>query len=52
MAIMGRMAAHTGQQVTWDMALNSKRSLMPEKLSWDMKLDVPPIAVPGVTKFI
>ncbi len=52
MAIMGRMAAHTGQQVTWEMALNSKLSLMPEKLSWDMKLDVPPIAVPGVTKFI
>ncbi len=52
MAIMGRMAAHTGQQITWDKALNSKLSLMPEKLSWNMKLDVPPIAVPGQTKFV
>ncbi len=52
MAIMGRESAQTGQEITWEMALNSKRSLMPEKLSWDMKLDVPPIAVPGVTKFI
>jgi myo-inositol 2-dehydrogenase/D-chiro-inositol 1-dehydrogenase len=50
-AIMGRMSAYTGKQITWDMALNSKQSLMPENLSWDMTLEVPPVAVPGKTQF-
>jgi hypothetical protein len=31
-AIMGRMAAYTGQEITWDMALNSQESLVPAKL--------------------
>ena len=51
MAIMGRMSAYTGKTITWDMALNSKEDLMPEKLEWS-SLPVPPIATPGVTKFI
>ena len=51
MAIMGRMAAYTGQEVTWEMALDSTEQLVPEKLDWNMKLDVPPMAMPGVTKF-
>jgi myo-inositol 2-dehydrogenase / D-chiro-inositol 1-dehydrogenase len=50
-AIMGRMSAYTGKKVTWDMALHSKEDLMPPKLDWDMKLDVPPVAIPGTTKF-
>ncbi len=50
-AIMGRMSAYTGKQITWDMALNSKQSLMPENLSWDMTLPEPPVAVPGKTQF-
>ena len=29
LAIMGRMAAYTGQEVTWDMALNSQENLSP-----------------------
>ena len=29
LAIMGRMAAYTGQQVTWDQALNSQEKLVP-----------------------
>jgi predicted dehydrogenase len=52
MAIMGRMAAYTGQQVTWDQALNSKESLVPEKLDWNGSLEVRPIARPGITKLI
>ncbi|MEY3033261.1 MAG: hypothetical protein RLZZ622_1736 [Planctomycetota bacterium] len=52
MAIMGRMAAYTGAEVTWDMALNSQEQLVPDQFSWDMKIDVPPLARPGVTKFI
>ena len=51
-AIMGRMAAYTGQEITWEMAMNSKEQLVPDKLNWTMKLPVAPMAVPGQTKFI
>jgi len=51
-AIMGRMSAYTGQEVTWEQALNSKLDLVPDKVSWEMSLPVPPVAVPGVTKLI
>jgi predicted dehydrogenase len=51
-AILGRMAAYTGQEITWDMILNSKEKLVPEPLEWDMKLPVAPMAIPGQTKFI
>lgn len=52
LAIMGRMAAYTGQVITWDAAMNSQESLVPENLAWDTPLEVPPIAMPGKTKFI
>jgi predicted dehydrogenase len=52
LAIMGRMAAYTGQLVTWDMAMKSKEDLTPPKYDWSVKLPDPPIAVPGVTKFV
>ena len=52
MTVMGRMAAYTGQEVTWEQAMNSQERLMPEKLDWDTKLDFPPAATPGVTKFL
>jgi predicted dehydrogenase len=51
LAIMGRMAAYTGQQITWDMALNSKEDLSPAKYDWTVQLPDPPVALPGVTKF-
>jgi predicted dehydrogenase len=50
LAIMGRMAAYTGQEVTWDQALNSQESLFPDHLSWDASLAVAPRAEPGITK--
>ncbi|MCC6731059.1 MAG: Gfo/Idh/MocA family oxidoreductase [Chthonomonadales bacterium] len=49
-AIMGRMAAYTGQVVTWDEALNSKESLMPAVDDLKRVLGVPPVAVPGKTQ--
>ena len=52
MAIMGRMATYTGQQVTWEQALNSKENLSPDGYTWDAKPPPSPIAVPGVTKFV
>ena len=52
MAIMGRMAAHTGQVVTWEQAINSQESLVPDNISWDMDLPVAPEPVPGRTRLI
>jgi myo-inositol 2-dehydrogenase / D-chiro-inositol 1-dehydrogenase len=46
-AIMGRMAAYTGEEVTWEAALNSNESLVPEKLDWNMTLPVVPMPMPG-----
>ncbi len=52
MAIMGRMAAYTGQELTWEQALNSQEKLAPDSLTWDMDLPIRPMAVPGQTEFI
>jgi myo-inositol 2-dehydrogenase/D-chiro-inositol 1-dehydrogenase len=49
-AIMGRMSAYTGRAVTWDQARNSQQALMPERLTWDMRMPVPAVAVPGTTE--
>ena len=51
-AIMGRMAAYTGQEITWEQAMHSHERLVPEKLDWNMALEVPPLAMPGITKFV
>jgi predicted dehydrogenase len=48
--IMGRLSAYTGQEVTWEQALNSKIQLVPDNMSWDMKLPIEPLPVPGKTK--
>lgn len=50
--IMGRMAAYTGQEVTWEQAMNSQQKLVPDNLTWDMELPVEPVAIPGITKLI
>lgn len=52
MAIMARMAAYTGQQITWDRAMNSKLDLSPPKYDWSISLPERPVAIPGVTKFV
>ena len=52
MAIMGRSAAYTGQQLTWEMALGSQQVLVPEIKDWNSVVDVQPLAKPGQTKFI
>jgi myo-inositol 2-dehydrogenase/D-chiro-inositol 1-dehydrogenase len=51
MALMGRMAAYSGQEVHWDQALASKEVLMPDRLSFDAPPPRFDIAVPGVSKF-
>ncbi len=59
LGIIGRMAAYTGQKITWEQAMNSKQSLLPENVSMDMDPPVKlgpdglyPVPVPGVTKFV
>jgi predicted dehydrogenase len=52
LAIMGRMAAYTGQQITWDQVFGSNERLVPEKIEWDAALPVAPRAEPGLTKFV
>ncbi|HZN34948.1 MAG TPA: Gfo/Idh/MocA family oxidoreductase [Pirellulaceae bacterium] len=52
LAVMGRMAAYTGEAITWDMAFNSKEDLTPPAYDWNIKLPEPPVAIPGVTKFV
>ncbi len=56
-AIMGRMATYSGQEITWEQALNSDLDTMPKVLAWDadpgpkMGSDgLYPAPIPGVTK--
>jgi myo-inositol 2-dehydrogenase/D-chiro-inositol 1-dehydrogenase len=52
MALMGRMAAYTGKDVSWEEALNSQEKLVPDNLTWDMDLPIQPMAMPGRTQFL
>jgi predicted dehydrogenase len=51
MAIMGRMATYTGQEITWDQAIDSKEDLSPPKYEWG-SAPTPVVAMPGTTKFV
>ncbi len=51
LAIMGRMATYTGQEITWDMAWNSKEDLSPPRYEWG-EITTPEVAVPGVTRYV
>jgi predicted dehydrogenase len=48
-AIMGRMAAYTGQAVTWDEAMNSSEVLMPDSVEFGPRPEAP-VAMPGRTR--
>ena len=57
-AILGRMATYTGQKITMEQALNSKKQLVPSEMTWDSEPPTLPdsdgnyvIPTPGVTKF-
>ena len=52
-AVMGRLAAYTGQRVDWEFVTQqSILDLFPETLSLDGSLPITPYSVPGVTKLI
>ncbi|HOB97708.1 MAG TPA: Gfo/Idh/MocA family oxidoreductase [Verrucomicrobiota bacterium] len=52
MAIMGRTAAYTGQEITWEQIMNSQEKLVPDNLIWDMSFPITPLPMPGRTKFV
>jgi predicted dehydrogenase len=52
LAMMGRMAAYTGKEITWDMAMNSQEQIFPSILTWDMSHPVRPMPMPGKTPFL
>lgn len=52
-AVLGRMAAYTGQNVTWNFATaESTLDLFPKELTWQSQLPRPQFAIPGKTKLI
>ena len=51
MSIMGRMAAYTGQVVTWEQALNSTEKLGPSTYELG-SVELTPVPRPGHTKFV
>lgn len=52
-AVMGRLAAYTGQNVTWDFVANeSKLETFPEGLTLDSSLPAAQHAVPGTTELV
>ncbi|MEM7165533.1 MAG: Gfo/Idh/MocA family oxidoreductase [Planctomycetota bacterium] len=50
-AVMGRMSAYTGKEVTWDFAMQSKLDLVPKTFAFD-ELAIDAVAVPGQTPLI
>ncbi len=52
LAIMGRMAAYTGQEITWEMAMNSRETLSPSRYDWDASPPIAEVAIPGQTRFV
>jgi predicted dehydrogenase len=51
-AIMAREAAYSGLEITWEMIMNSKQDLQPKQFDYKLKMDVPPLPVPGQYKFV
>ncbi len=51
LAIMGRMATYTGQEITWEQALASEQDLSPAKYAWGPAPKVE-AWLPGITEFV
>ena len=58
LAILGRMVNYTGQEITWEEAINSSQDLSPSEYTFDGRPPTQPtqdgsypIAMPGMTKF-
>ncbi|MFB3825579.1 MAG: Gfo/Idh/MocA family protein [Bryobacteraceae bacterium] len=51
-AIMARESAYSGQEITWEMIMNSKQDLQPRQFGYNEKMPPPELPVPGKYKFI
>jgi predicted dehydrogenase len=51
-AIMARESAYSGLEITWDMIMNSKQDLQPKQFDYKLKMEAPPLPVPGQYKFV
>jgi hypothetical protein len=49
---MARESAYSGDEVTWDRIMKSELDLMPKSFDYKLKMDVPPLPVPGIYKLI
>jgi predicted dehydrogenase len=49
--IMARESAYSGEEVTWDMIMNSKLDLQPKQFDYRLKMEPPPLPIPGKYKF-
>jgi predicted dehydrogenase len=50
-AILGREAAYTGQELTWDEVMTAQQNLMPPDVGF-VPMEVPPVPMPGRTKLV
>ncbi|MBP6176450.1 MAG: gfo/Idh/MocA family oxidoreductase, partial [Fermentimonas sp.] len=50
LALAGRMAAYSGQTITYDQAQNSSEIFFDDSLTLESKYDLS-IAIPGITEF-
>jgi len=50
--IMARESAYSGLEITWEMIMASQQDLQPKVFGYDLKMDEPPLPVPGQYKFI
>ena len=50
--IMGREAAYSGMEITWDMIMASKQDLQPKALDYKLAMAVTPVAVPAHYEFV
>ena len=51
LALMVRMSAYTGREISWNQALESKEDLTPKSFAFGPS-PVHPVAQPGITPFI
>ena len=51
-AIMARESAYSGLEITWDQIMASQQDLMPKTFDMKQRMETPPLAVPGVYRFV
>jgi hypothetical protein len=49
--IMGREAAYSGMEITWDMIIASSQDLQPKAFDYKLAMAAPPLPVPGQYEF-